>query len=131
MPRDSDRVLRRARGLPTGDVAAARGRHVAGAAHGRARAHHHAAGVDGPQLHGDPAPGRYPAALPAGPGGVARGTEESRCAALDWRPELPSWPVLGSFTVAIAVCDGLLLAEESWRCWRAARVGGRVLVLQD
>ncbi|WP_375576809.1 hypothetical protein [Paracidovorax oryzae] len=61
--------------------------------------------------------------------------EEGTGAALDWRwrmrSELPPWPVLGGFAVAIAVCNGLLLAEESWRCWRVARVGGRVFVLQD
>lgn len=60
--------------------------------------------------------------------------EGSRGTALDWRwrmrSQLPPWPVLGGFAVAIAVCNGLLLAEESWRCWRVARAGGRPLALQ-
>ncbi|AVT12589.1 hypothetical protein C8235_06650 [Paracidovorax avenae] len=62
------------------------------------------------------------------PGEGARGT------ALDWRwrmrSELPPWPVLGGFAMAVAVCNGLLLAEESWRCWRGARAGSRALGLR-
>ncbi|MDA8453110.1 hypothetical protein M5C97_19200 [Acidovorax sp. NCPPB 3859] len=58
--------------------------------------------------------------------------EEGTGGALDWRwrmrSELPPWPVLGGFAVAIALCNGLLLAEESWRCWRGR---GRVLVLRS
>ncbi|MDA8522133.1 hypothetical protein [Acidovorax sp. NCPPB 4044] len=48
---------------------------------------------------------------------------------LDWRwlprETLPPWPVLAGYAVAIAVCNGGLLAEESWRCWRTARAGRR------
>lgn len=61
--------------------------------------------------------------------------EEGTRGTLDWRwrmrSELLPWPVLGGFAVAIALCNGLLLAEESWRCWRAVRAGGRPLGLWD
>ncbi len=60
--------------------------------------------------------------------------EGARGTTLDWRwrmrSELPPWPVLGGFAVAIAVCNGLLLAEESWRCWRGARAGGSAVALR-
>lgn len=60
--------------------------------------------------------------------------EEARGTTLDWRwrmrSELPPWPVLGGFVVAIVLCNVLLLAEESWRCWRGERAGGRMRVLR-
>lgn len=53
--------------------------------------------------------------------------EEARDTTLDWRwrmrSELPPWPVLWGFALAIVLCNALLLAEESWRCWRGARAG--------
>lgn len=46
---------------------------------------------------------------------------------LDWRwiprEALPPAPVLAGYALAIAVCNALLLAEESWRCWRRAPRG--------
>ncbi len=48
---------------------------------------------------------------------------------LDWRwiprEALPPVPVLAGYALAVAVCNALLLAEESWRCWRHAPRGAQ------